>query len=44
MKLFLASASLESVIHAALAIRGAIKTWARRNFKEQSSAKAQFFS
>jgi hypothetical protein len=44
MKLFLASASLESVIHAALAIRGAIKTWARRNFKEQSSVKAQFFS
>jgi hypothetical protein len=42
--MFLASASLESLIHAAFAIRGAIKTWARRNFKEQSSAKAKFFS
>ena len=42
--MFLAFASLKWVIHAALAIRGAIKTWARRNFKEQSSAKAQFFS
>jgi hypothetical protein len=28
----------------ALAIHRAIKTWARRNFKEQISAKAQFFS